>query len=118
MKFCKNTYLSLFFLFCFTASFSANAIQNLYTPIHKIDLTHGKSASVSNKEEDSNSGTNFLLEKNENEIEKSLCVQSFLLPFYISSFRFEFFQPIVFFTQPTVEKQCNPIYIAVSNFRI
>jgi hypothetical protein len=118
MKFCKTTYLSLFFLFCFTASFSVNTIQNIQTTIQKLDIVHGKSYSVSTKEDSSATGTSILLEKNENESEKSLHVQSFVLPFYISSFQFELFQPVVFYASPLAEKQTNPIYIDIRNFRI
>lgn len=118
MKFCKATYFSLFFLFCFTASFSAGMIQNFHTIVQKSDSTHGKSSSVSNKGESSDTGTTILLEKNENEIEKNLCVQSFLLPFYISFFQFEVSQPTVFFAEPLAEKPTTPIYIEVCNFRI
>lgn len=73
---------------------------------------------MSNKEENSNSGASILLEKNENEIEKNLCAQSFFLPFYISFFQFEISQPVAFFAKPLAEKQTNPIYIEVRNFRI
>lgn len=118
MKFCKTTYLSLLFLFCFTASFSATALQNLRTSVHKIDPSHGKSSAVSTKEESTSSGTNLLLEKNENENEKSLLVQSFLLPFYSSFFHIGGFQPIAYSAGPLAEKQTNPIYIEVHNFRI
>lgn len=118
MKFCKTTYLSLLFLFCFTASFSATTIQNLRTSIHKIDPSHGKSSAISTKEENTSSGTNLLLEKNENESEKSLLVQSFILPFYSSFFQVAGFQPIAYSACPLVEKQTNPIYIGVCNFRI
>lgn len=120
MKICKTTYLSIFFLFCFTASLSASVIQNLRNSVQKSDLTHGKSSSVSNKEQNPNSGTSILLEKNENEIEieKNLYVQSFFLPFYISFFQFETSQPVVFYAKPLAEKQTNPIYIEVRNFRI
>lgn len=118
MKICKTTYLSIFFLFCFTASFSANTFQNLQTKVKKSDLVHDKYASVSNKEENTDSGASFLLEKNENETEKSLCAQAFILPFYISFFQYEVSQPLVFFTKPLAEKPSNPIYIAVGNFRI
>ncbi len=118
MKISKTTYLSLFFLFCFTASFSANTLQNLRTSIHKSDLAQNKSASVSNKEENTDSGTNLLLEKSENETEKSLCIQSFILPFYISSFQFEVSQPLVLFVHPLEKQLTNPIYIAVRNFRV
>lgn len=118
MKFCKTTYLSLLFLFCFTASFSATTLQNLRTSIHKIDPSHGKSSAVSTKEESTSSGTNLLLEKNENESEKSLLVQSFILPFYSSIFHTRVFQPIAYSVGPLAEKLTNPIYIEVHNFRI
>lgn len=118
MKNCKTTYLSIFFLLCFTASFSANAVQNLRTNILKSDLSHLKVSSVSTKEEGNNSNTNILLEKNENETEKSLDVQSYLLPFYISFFQFEVLQPLTFFAGPLAEKSNTPIFIEVCSFRI
>lgn len=118
MKFCKTTYLSLLFLFCFTASFSVNTLQNLRTSLHRIDPSHGKSSAVSTKEESTSSGTNLLLEKNENESEKSLLIQSFLLPFYGSFFHIGSFQPIAYSAGPPAEKHTNPIYIEVRNFRI
>jgi len=118
MKFCKTTYLSLLFLFCFTASFSATTIQNLRTSVHKIDPSHGKSSAVSTQEENAISGTNLLLEKNENESEKSLLVQSFILPFYSSFFQIGGFQPITYSASPLAETQTNPIYIGIRNFRI
>jgi hypothetical protein len=118
MKFCKTTYLSLFFLFCFTASFGALTVQNLRTSIHKADPSHGKSSAVSAKEENASSGTGLLLEKNENESEKSLHVQSLLLPFYISFFQCEVFQPAVYSAGSLAEKHTNSIYIEVCSFRI
>jgi hypothetical protein len=118
MKFCKTTYLSLLFLFCFTASFSATILQNLRTSVHKTDALHGKASAVSTKEESSASGSNLLLEKNENESEKSLFVQSFLLPFYGSIFHSGGFQPIVYSAGSPAEKPTKPIYIEVRNFRI
>jgi len=118
MKRCRTTYLSLFFLLCFTASFGANAVQNLRTNVLKPDLSHLKISSVSTKEEGNSSGTNLLLEKNENETEKSLSVQSYLLPFYISFFQSEVLQPHGFFATPLAEKPSTPIYIEVCSFKI
>lgn len=118
MKFRKTAYLPLLFLFCFTASFGVNTIQNFLTPIHKADPSHGKASTVSTKEENTSSDNNLLFEKNENESEKSLFVQSFLLPFYISFFQYEVFQPAVYAASPLAEKQTNPIYVEVRNFRI
>ena len=118
MKFHKSPYLAFFFLFCFTASFGVNAWQNLQTTTHICDFTHKQSTTFSSKEADSKSGTSMLLEKNENETEESLTIQSFTLPFYISYFQCEVFPSIILFTEPLTQRPTNPIYIEVCNFRI
>lgn len=118
MKFRKTTYFSLFFLFCFTASFGFNTVQNFRTSVHKPDPSHGKSSAVSAKEESSASGSDMWLEKNEDENEKSLAIQAFLLPFYISFFQSEALQSSSCSAGLMAEKYPAPIYIAVCNFRI
>lgn len=118
MKLCKTTYLSLFFLFCFTASFSVNTIQNLRTSIHKADPSYGKSSRLSAAEAGSTSSNSILLEKNENEIEKSLILQSFLLPFYSSVFRSELAQPDTHASGSPATLRIRPVYLVIRHFRI
>lgn len=118
MKLCKTTYLSLFFLFCFTASFSVNTIQNLRTSIHKADPSHGKSFRLSAMEACSTSSNSILLEKNENEIEKSLILQSFLLPFYSSVLCSAQKQSDNHSAGSPATLQIRPVYLTVCNFRI
>ncbi|MES2513920.1 MAG: hypothetical protein V4580_07230 [Bacteroidota bacterium] len=117
MKLNRSTYFSFFFLFCFLASFSANTYRNIQA-VHSKHSDNTKHISVSSKEENSCSDTNLLFEEVENETENDFQAQVFILPFFISYFQYELFQPTLIPAKPLAEKQTNPIYIAVCNFRI
>lgn len=60
----------------------------------------------------------LILEKSENETKSAFQAQVFLLPFFISYFQNDLIQSKLIFAQPLAEKETNPIYIAVCNFRI
>ena len=118
MRLNKSTYFSIFFLFCFLASFSCNAFQNFNIKSSKVALSKSNSTILSAKE-DINTGSNsLLLEKNENESENDFEAQSFLLPFFISFFQYEILKPQAISQLAFAEKLSNPIYIAVCSFRI
>ena len=118
MKLNKSTYFSLFFLFCFLASFSANTYKSINTKLATCSLKHSKAISLSSKEDKSLSDNEFLFEENETETENDFQAQVFTLPFFITYFQYESFQPKPISAQPLAEKLTNPIYIAVCNFRI
>ena len=118
MKLNKSTYFSFFFLFCFLASFSASTYKNINTVASKSAFKNNKTLSVSTKEDNGSSTTDFLFEENETETENDFQAQVFTLPFFITYFQYEFFQPKLISAQPLAEKLTNPIYIAVCNFRI
>ena len=118
MKLTKSTYFSLFFLFCFLASFSASTYKNIHTLSSKTNIKNSKSISVSTKEENAADNTDFLFEENETENENDFQAQVFTLPFFITYFQYEFFQPKLVSAQPLAEKLTTPIYIEVCNFRI
>lgn len=118
MKLNKSRYYSLFFLFCFLASFSVNTYKNTQTVYSKSHLSTHKGLSVSNKEENSSSSNDFLFEENETETENDFQAQVFTLPFFITYFQYELLQPTLVSAQPFAEKLTTPIYIEVCNFRI
>ena len=118
MKTNKSTYFSLFFLFCFLASFSANTYKNTQSVYSKSHLSNHKGFSLSNKEENSSPINDFLFEENETETENDFQAQVFILPFFITYFQYELLQPKLVSAQPLAEKQTTPIYIEVCNFRI
>lgn len=118
MKLNKSTYFSLFFLFCFLASFSANTYQNIQSVYSKSHVNTSKGLSFSTKEENSTSSNDFLFEENETETENDFQAQVFILPFFITYFQYEFLQPKLVSAQPLAEKLTTPIYIEVCNFRI
>lgn len=118
MKLSKSTYFAFFFLFCFLASFSANTYKNINSSFSKTILKHSKTATVSSKEENSKLDNEFLFEETENETENDFQAQVFTLPFFITYFQYESFQPKLISVQPLAEKLTNPIYIEVCNFRI
>lgn len=118
MKLNKATYFSIFFLFCFLASFSARTYQNLNTSYSKTSLTSNKQSFLSSKESGQYTKTEFIFEENENETESDFELQAFILPFFISSFQYKLTVPTHLSASPLAEKLTNPIYIAVCNFRI
>ncbi|MBK6984655.1 MAG: hypothetical protein IPH32_07800 [Bacteroidetes bacterium] len=118
MKTNKSTYFSLFFLFCFIASFSANTYQNIQTVYSKSHFSTNKSVSLSNKEQNNSSSNDFLFEENETETENDFTAQVFILPFFITFFQYESVEPKLVSAQPLAEKLTTPIYIEVCNFRI
>ena len=118
MKLSKSTYFSLFFLFCFLASFSANTYKSINTLSSKTNIKNFKIVSVSTKEENESASNDFLFEENETENENDFQAQVFTLPFFITYFQYEYFQSQPISAQPLAEKLTTPIYIEVCNFRI
>lgn len=118
MKLNKPTYFSLFFLFCFLASFSVNTYKSINTLSSKTTAKNNKSISISTKEENETTSNDFLLEENETENENDFHAHIFILPFFITYFQYEYFQPKLISVQPLAEKLTTPIYIEVCNFRI
>ena len=118
MKLNKSAYFSIFFLFCFLASFSANTYQNINSKRITCSLKHSRASSISAKEDSMLSDNEFLFEENESSFENDFQVQVFILPFFITYFQYEVFQTKLVPAQPLAEKLTNPIYIAVCNFRI
>lgn len=118
MKINKPAYFSLFFLFCFLASFSVNTYKSINTLSSKKNLKNSKCISVSTKEENGTTTNDFLFEENEGETENNFQAQVFTLPFFITYFQYELFQPKLVSAQPLAEKLTTPIYIEVCNFRI
>lgn len=118
MKLNKSTYFSLFFLFCFLASFSANTYQNINTKRTTFNLKHSKTISLSTKEDNSLSDNQFLFEENESETENDFQAQIFTLPFFVTYFQYEVFKIKLISAKPLAEKLTTPIYIEVCNFRI
>jgi len=118
MKLNKSTYFSLFFLFCFLASFSASTYKNINTLSSKTNIKNGKHISVSTQEDSATDITDFLFEENETENENDLQAQVFILPYFITFFQYESLQPRFFSAKPLAEKLTTPIYIEVCNFRI
>jgi hypothetical protein len=118
MKTNKSTCFSLFFLFCFLASFSASAYKNINTLASKTSFNNGKNITVSTKEENQAASTDLLFEENETENETDVQVLVFTLPFLITCFQYDSFQSKPISAQPLAEKLTTPIYIEVCNFRI
>jgi len=118
MKLNKTTYFSLFFLFCFLASFSISTFQSFNTKQTKhCSVTH-HSHSYSQKESNSSSNPDLLFEENENEVVAGFQIQAFVIPYFVAYFLSEVAQPKVISAQPLAEKYTNPIYLSVCNFRI
>lgn len=118
MKLNKSTYFAFFFLFCFLAAFSANSYKNINTVSPKSEVTNSKVISISTKGGNGDSSNDFLFEENEVGNENNFQAQTITLPFFITFFQYEFFQPKLISAPPLAEKLTNPIYIAVCNFRI
>jgi hypothetical protein len=118
MKLNKVTYFSIFFLFCFLASFSVNTFQSLSSQSVKTELLKKETISFSKKNQGTDTKVDFLLEENENEVEDGFNLPAFILPFFISCYQFQTVQQNPFSAQPLAEKLTNPIYISVCNFRI
>lgn len=116
MKLNKSTYFSLFFLFCFLASFSASTYKNINTLSSSTNIKNSKHISVSTKEDNTTDNTDFLFEETENE--NDLQAQVFILPYFITFFQYESLQRKLVSAQPLAEKLTTPIYIEVCNFRI
>ena len=118
MKLNKTTYFSIFFLFCFLASFSISNYQNLNTRYIKASLTSNKHCSFNSKENNSDSKSEFVFEENENETENSFELPAFILPFFNTCFLHNEIKSIQVSAPPLAEKLTNPIYISLCNFRI
>ncbi len=118
MKTKKSTYFSIFFLFCFLASFSASAYKNINTFASKTSVNIDKNSTVAPKEENQAASTDLLFEENETENETDFQALFFTLPFLITCFQYNSFQSKSISAQPLAEKLTTPIYIEVCNFRI
>ena len=118
MKLNKSTYFSLFFLFCFLASFSVNSYLSLNTKEKShCNLKHHTS-SYSQKEDNSSSNSDLLFEENENEIEDGFQIQAIVIPCFVAYFLSEVSQTKITSAEPLAEKLTTPIYLAVCSFRI
>ncbi len=119
MKLKKQTYISLFFLCCFLASFSFNAYSNFVDsfPTQSKTISKGQ-LSVSSKQEKLPYNTDYLFDENEGETENDFHIQSFTLPFFIVYFLHERVYLTLQSVKSPKDKLSNPIYIAVCNFRI
>ncbi len=116
MKVNRSTYFSIGFLFLFLSSFSTN-VYSSFGSDSKTDSHYSKNNEV--KQCASSSATeNLVFEETKNDCEDGFELQSFVLPFFISSFQLEVSNPHIVSAQPLAEKLTNPIYIAVCNFRI
>jgi len=118
MKLNKATYFSIFFLFCFLASFSTRSYQNINTKYSKTNITANKLTSVNSKECGNYAKAEFIFEENENESENDFELHGFVLPFFISYFQYKLNPPHRISVSPLTEKLTNPIFIEVCNFRI
>lgn len=123
MKLTKSTYLSVFFLICFVASFGARAMQNL-TTVNGLGKYNKVLAVFSHVYNFSVISSDSLLEDSENETEIEtetddvLSVQVFTLPNFIAYFQYEEVKKQSVYPNPLAEKHSNPIYIEICNFRI
>ncbi len=119
MKLNKKTYFSFFFLLCFLASFSASAFSVLKTNklTHKA-LKNQTFYSYSQKEDFSASSTELLFDENENENEHDFAISVFIAPYVIAYFINNDSSQENSSVNPLIEKQSNPIYLQVCNFRI
>lgn len=118
MKLNRTTYFSLFFLFCFLASFSVSTFQSFSTKQTKhCSVTH-HSQSYSQKESNSSTSPDLLFEENENEVGDDFQIQAFIIPYFVAYFFSEVVQPKLISAKPLAEKCTNPIYLAICNFRI
>ena len=69
MKLNKSTYFSIFFLFCFLASFSINTFHSFNSRTAKTEFILKKNLSFSKKDQGEESGADLLLEENESKTE-------------------------------------------------
>lgn len=92
--------------------------QNLRVSFQKSNLAQQKDYQVSAKTEHTSSDNNVLFEKNENETDKSLHIQSFLLPFSLSCYQSFLSQPDPGALSPIAKKRASPIYLEVCHFNI
>lgn len=118
MKLNKATYFSIFFLFCFLASFSTRTYQNLNVKYSKTNIISNKLTSVSSKEGGNYIKAEFIFEENENESENDFELHGFVLPFFISYFQYQLNPSQRISASPLAEKLTTPIFIEVCNFRI
>jgi len=118
MKLNKATYLSIFFLFCFLASFSVNAYQTLNVKESKTCALNHRLHLYSQKQDNASANAELLFEENENEHDVDFELAAFIIPYFVAYFYNSEFLPKQFSTKPLVEKYTNPIYLSVCNFRI
>jgi hypothetical protein len=118
MTFLKSTYFSIFFLICFTASFATKTIQNLSTKQLNERYNTKELSYVSHKYDNSANTNDSFFEENENETEDALFIQTFTLPYFITSFQQTKVKTNTFFFNSITEKLTSSIYISVCNFRI
>ena len=118
MKLNKSTYFSLFFLFCFLASFSVNSYLSFNAKEKSHCNLNHHTSSYSQKEDNSSSNSDLLFEENENEVEDGFQIQAITIPCFIAYFLSEVSQTKIISAEPLAEKLTTPIYLAVCNFRI
>lgn len=118
MKSNKTTYFSIFFLFCFLASFSANTFHSLTSGSTSTELLKKETISFSKKDQGDDASIDLLLEENENETEDGFNLPAFILPFSASLYHFHTVLQKPVSAHPLAETWANPIYISVCNFRI
>lgn len=108
----------MFFLFCFVASVSANAIQSLNLPAFKTNPVKKEAIAFSEKNLNADSEIDLLSEENENETQDSFSIPAFALSLFKYNYRFHTTGQKTVSAQPFADKYSNPIYIAICNFRI
>ncbi len=110
-------YYTSFFSFCMLVSLSAGVYQNINNPVLKTNFKISKHFSLSGNEQNV-AYSNILFEENKSETFKDFKTWANLIPDLISNSRFEKNRSTEYTSHFLVEKQTNPIYISVCNFRI
>jgi hypothetical protein len=118
MKFNKSTYFSLFFLFCFLASFSVNTYKSVNFTFSNSSSKNTQTTSFSSKPLNCSDSAELIFEENESENENGFEAQFVVLPLFITDFQYPAFKQSLFSEKPFDEKLANPIYIKVCNLRI
>lgn len=118
MKLKKSTYFAFLFLLGFLTSFGINTYQTSSFSQIKENSTFSKDLQIASSTNSAAAQDNLLFEENENETEDGFELQSYTLPFFIAHFQYKVSNSKFISAQPLAEKQTNPIYISVCNFRI
>ncbi len=123
MKKNKAIYISLLFLFCFSAAISLNTVRNIHILLHQTEALGNKSTSTHSflKTHRQSNQVPFLImdkKENETETEKLLTIASSALMLDISFFQTKVSYTSVFFGSFQENTNANPIYIAIRNLRI